>query len=1556
MKNQKMQRFLKSIGIEEASRYDMDFLSVSRDATKSVRMVIKKESPWDSDLIEEFIEHLANVNYAYSLSFEYENNPSFEDVELLFNNYILSHYRTLPSSSLSNGEGNKIYILEPKENTDNFDRMVSDFNSYLSFLNYDFELIKTKELIKKEESRPIEKNIEESKKEATPISNNIEIEEEEEDESEDERENLSIEEIEQNNEMDEYLKQEIKATEESYLSAIRAENERIEHQKIYQKGNYEKLESIKDCYTTKSSTVEVEGYLYGIDEKNPTRLSRKGKLMMSAGIGEWEYGAAINIRLSESRGLLSKEDISQFNAKSNGTRVLVKGAIDKDFRTGQKQIFVHYIEKLPPKPLREDKEEVQRVELHLHSKFSAMDGLGDIEDYLKLAIHWGMPALAITDHGAIQCFPAAEKAMGNINKARKKAGLSTDPIKLLYGCEFYMFDRPVPIINRVSNERIANKTYCVFDFETTGLSHVYDRPIEFGAVIVGPDGMPIKRIDRFIDPERELSKGAMEVNHITKEMLVGAPKMQEAIKEISEFIGDSILVAHNAQFDLDFLNIMRKSAGMPPVDNVVVDTLQVAKFLFPDAGSVNEKALTSRLNIQGESDKFHRADYDAEQLSKIWLAMIPLLQEKYKNPDITFADLNNLPIDSQNFYRLLISFHTTVIAKNNAGLKALYKLISESETTYLAPQSRNAPTPLLPREFLQENRENLLVGSACFNGRVFEMAMNGTQEELEEEMKFYDYIEIQPKENYSWLIGMEMIDQDRLMDILQRIVDTAKRLGKRIVATGDCHYVNPEEKITRDVYINTAGLGKSIHPLNRGRSHHAPFPNPDQHFRSTREMLDSFRTWLPEEECQEYVIKNTREIADMCEPMKVLKDKLYTPVANLPDSDVKLREICYGNLKKTYGDNPDPQVKARLDRELDGIISNGYAVTYYIAHLLVKHAAEDNDNPQHMGYFIGSRGSVGSSFAATMAGITEVNPLPPHYLCPHCKHFEWANDQEEFRTLRSGFDLPKKKCPECGTDLLRNGQSIPFETFLGFKADKVPDIDLNFPADYQAKGHLYTREILSTPEENEAYRKGEFVHSPHVIRAGTIAAAQEKNAYAYARDYFRDVKHEELNNENRAYCAFLGNKCAGVKRTTGQHPGGIVVIPADMDIFDFTPFQHPADDPEAEWLTTHFEFASMHDSVLKLDELGHVDPVALRMQCYLTGINVSDAAEAIPLDDKRVLSLFSSPDELHLKKNPLGLKTGARALPEFGTSFVQGLLEEAKPKTFNDLLIISGLSHGTDVWNNNAEDLVVKQGRSLDDVVGCRDDIMNYLISMGVEPSMSFHIMEDVRHGKGTGGDPNYDVEMKKHNVPDWYIESLNKIKYLFPRAHAAAYVIGAVRVAWFKLYHPLEFYTTYFTTRCDKFNIKIMSGPLDGIVDRINAIKNDPEASDTDKEELNSDLAACEMVDRGYKIENISLMESEAEIWKVCKERNSIIPPFKVISGFPSLAAEGIVKARAEGNFISQEDLMSRVKKTVNEEESKKTGNTVYYSIGTSAIEALKDVGALEGLSESNQMSLFDF
>jgi DNA polymerase-3 subunit alpha (Gram-positive type) len=845
-------------------------------------------------------------------------------------------------------------------------------------------------------------------------------------------------------------------------------------------------------------------------------------------------------------------------------------------------------------------------------------------------------------------------------------------------------------------------------------------------------------------------------------------------------------------------------------------------------------------------------------------------------------------------------------------------------------------TPKIPRSELAKERADLLLGSACFNGEIFELAMNKSEAVLKEAMGFYDYIELQPKENYSWLTDMEMIDQERLMTVLNSIVRAADDLHKPLVATGDCHYVNPEDKICRDIYIAAKALGGGNHPLNGfGRSKLKEFANPDQHFRSTAEMLASFRTWLPEDKCREIVIANTQRIANMIEPCKVLKDKLYTPAANLPGSDKKLREICYANLRKIYGETPDPKITERLEKELHGIISNGYAVTYYIAHLLVEKASED-------GYIVGSRGSVGSSFAAYMAGITEVNPLPPHYLCPSCKHFEWGDP-----AVRSGFDLPAKNCPSCGTPMKSDGQSIPFETFLGFNAEKVPDIDLNFPQDYQAKAHDFTRRLLSTPEENAKIERGEPLTSPHVIRAGTIATAEEKNAYGYVKGYYeRKYGEDAWPKVNKAYAAYLASRCVGVKRTTGQHPGGIVVIPADMEVFDFTPFQYPADDPSTGWLTTHFEFASMHDSVLKLDELGHVDPMALRMMSLLTGIDIHD----IPMSDPKVLSLFSSPKALGLRKNPLDFRTGVIAIPEFGTDFVQGLLKEAKPKTFNDLLIISGLSHGTDVWNNNAETLI-KGGKALGSVIGCRDDIMNYLIGMGVPSDVSFKIMEDVRHGKKVK--PEYEKAMQEHGVPDWYIESCDKIHYLFPRAHATAYVMGAVRVAWFKIYRPLEFYATYFSTRCDRFDIKTMSGSLDDLLGAINSLRVKAVAktdySDTDDEMLKSDLAACEMVDRGYKIENVNLMESNAAEWKVCAERGSIIPPFTVIPNFGIKAASGIVKAREAGPFLSKEDLLDRVRNLKDEKGQS-------FSIGASAIQALDDVGALSSLSEKNQMSLFDF
>jgi DNA polymerase-3 subunit alpha (Gram-positive type) len=1541
----KMLRFLTSLGVSDPERFDLDFEIVGRDPQNhnKVEMTIRKETPWDASTLEEFKSALSGIHYDYTLRFSYALEPSFSSVESLFEGWYLSQYHGVPPFHLALGNNNEILIsLADAPSHSSGEGISHDFSGLLQWLSYPFEVkvlegplpapknqaeetipkkdetFKSQEKAKKEPAAVKDTKSEgkpQGKMAAPKIANTEDDSDEEGDKEPVESEVLAEGDknetaIDGDKDSEEATRQEdLRAAEQSFLENIKAAQTVKDNHKAFVRGDYAELPDIEKIFSLPQGNVSFHGEVFEV----VTRLTRRGTLMASFGVGA--PGSAVNVRAMESKNGMTADVLTGLKV---GDQVAIRGAIEFDQRNGERQIFAHYIDKLPAKELRTDSEPEKRVELHLHTKMSAMDGLGDIENYVALAKAMGMKALAVTDHGVIQSFPAAESAGA-------KAGL-----KILYGIEFYAFDFPKYVYNPVP-VRLNKARYCVFDFETTGLSSRYDHPTEFGGVIV-ENGLVTKRFDQFINAGVHIPEKITEKTHITDAMIKNAPDEKTAAKIISEFIGDAVLVSHNAPFDVGFLNAMRAQAGMPPIANTVVDTLALSHYLFPEAGRHTLGALSRNLGLAVyNEDEAHRADFDAESLNSVWQTIIPLLEKTTK--DLTLEDLGKLICKNSNVYRHLKTFHLVALAKNQAGIKSLYRLVSDSETTFMAAGS----TPKIPREELVRERANLLFGSACFNGEVFELAMNKSEQELKDSMGFYDYIEIQPKENYSWLVNMKMLDEERLATILKSIVKTADEVHKPICATGDCHYVNPEDKICRDIYISAKALGGGNHPLNGfGRNKLPLFPNPDQHFRSTREMLDSFRSWLPEEKCQEIVIENTQKIADEIEPCTILKDKLYTPDANLPGSDVKLKEICYTNLHKTYGDHPDPKIVERLDKELNGIVSHGYSVTYYIAHCLIQKANSD-------GYFVGSRGSVGSSFAANMAGITEVNPLHPHYLCPKCKHFEWGTDPK----IRSGFDLPDKRCPECGTEMIRDGQSIPFETFLGFNAEKVPDIDLNFPQDYQSKAHDFTRTLLSTPEENEKIAKGEPISNPHVIRAGTIATAEEKNAFGYVKGYFERTQGEDSwPKVNKAYAAYLAARCTGVKRTTGQHPGGIVVIPANMDIFDFTPYQYPADDPSDGWLTTHYEFASMHDSVLKLDELGHVDPMALRMMSLMTKIGIYD----IPMNDPKVLSLFSSPAALGLKSNPLDFKTGAIALPEFGTNFVQGLLEEAKPKTFDDLLIISGLSHGTDVWNNNAEDLI-KSGQALGSVIGCRDDIMNYLIQMGVPNSVSFKIMEDVRHGKKLK--PDYAKTMKEHNVPEWYLESCNKIHYLFPRAHATAYVMGAVRVAWFKIYHPLEFYATYFSTRCDRFDIKALSGNLDELLGAINALKmkavSKIDYSDADDEILKSDLAACEMVDRGYKIENINIMESDASLWKPCPARNSIIPPFNVISNFGAKAAQGIVKAREAGPFLSKEDLKDRVRDLKDE-------NGQSFSIGESAIQALDEVGALAGLGDSNQMSLFDF
>lgn len=1516
--NEKMYRFLKSLGYEDPEYFDMDFLLVKMDRpTNTVNMKISKDTPWEVEDWERFTEAVLSVGYETQIEFVYTEDPSFDNVHEHFDSWISSSYHPITYELSDNGDG--MIELIPSEPNDDSKRVLEGFQQYLNSLSYPYRLV-------------IGEKIDESM-----VSNENESQSEE-----------MIDEYEENK----------AAFQREFLKELKEKNTFEERQRaVHTKGNYVPVDDLSLLYKSDYKNVEIEGELFGIAEKNAIRKNRAGKSSLSCGIGEIGKGRAVFLRIAESESI-PYETILKIS-QSSGKRLHVKGAMNNDMMTGQLQVYCHYVELVPDLPLRTDEEERKRVELHLHTKMSQMDGLSSASEYIDTAINMGMKGIAITDHGVLQAYPEAESHLASLKK--KNPDLD---FKLLYGIEFYAFHKPKFVYNP-KPIALRKGRYIVLDFETTGLSSTYDRPTEFGAVLV-ENGMIVNSFQTFINAGMHIPEAIQEKTKITDEIIKDAPKEHEALMAILDFIGpdeNTILVAHNSPFDIGILNAMLERDGKEPIKNPVIDTLAISHWLRPYATRHNLGALSKDLQLDVyDDDKAHRADFDASALNSVWHTLIPRICDTLGNGDCTLEDLDKANTFEKGMYRSLKCSHITAIAKNQAGLKDLFKLVSKSETTYMNKDS----TPRIDFEDIASMRENLLLGSACQNGEIFVDAIEKSDKELYRDIPFYDYIEIQPKGNYSNLVDTKETTEERLDDAINRIIRISEELGKKVVATSDCHYLNKEEKILRDIYINQKAIGGGFHPLasigkRRLEDKGILVNSPDQHFLSTKEMLDEFRKFVSEEKAREYVIDNTNWVLDQIDPnMKVLKDRLYKPDANLPGSDVKLREICYNTLHERYGDNPDPLVKERLEKELAGIIGNGYSVTYYIAHLLNKWAASHN-------FFVGSRGSVGSSFAATMAGISEVNPLNPHYLCPKCHHFEWAEDSK----CRSGFDLPEKKCPECGHKMTHDGQSIPFETFLGFHAEKVPDIDLNFPQDHLDEAHDETRRLLSTEEENKLYAAGKEVQSPHVIRAGTIGTVEKKTAFGYVKGYYQHLylineikekgivskeRREEISklpfpDDEKAYGAYLAEKCTGVQRSTGQHPGGIVVIPADMDIFDFAPYQYPSGDPSKGVYTTHFDFGSMHDSILKLDELGHIDPMALRMMHEATGKNFRE----IPMNDEKVLSLFTSPKALNMKANPLSFKTGAIGLPEFGTSFVQGLLEEAKPKTFNDLLIISGLSHGTNVWSENAEDLIVKKGKRLEDVIGCRDDIMNYLIGEGIDSSLAFSFMEVVRKNKDLCNAAKIETfipKLAEGGIPDWYLDSCRKIQYLFPRAHATAYVMAAVRVAWYKVYEPLAFYAVYFSTRCDKFDIATMSSPLETVLSKVADMQARSARGlldDVEKEVYKGLLVAVELLERGYKIKNVDIMKSDAQFWKVDKDSNSIIPPFTVIPNFSISAAKGIMEARKEGAFLSKEDLLERVKAAKDE-------NGQAFQAGSSVIEALEKVGALDGLDDTNQMNLFDF
>ena len=1129
---------------------------------------------------------------------------------------------------------------------------------------------------------------------------------------------------------------------------------------------------------------------------------------------------------------------------------------------------------------REDEEEEKRVELHVHTKMSNMDAVSDASDYIKKAVSWGHKAIAITDHGVVQAYPDAVK------------GSKGKDIKVIYGIEFYMVEEYDTHIFNPSDVKLENATYVSFDLETTGLSSRADEIIEIGAV-KHKNGMIIDRFQTFVNPHKKLSAFTTNLTNITNEMVENGLELKDAISKFLEFSKDCILVAHNAIFDYSFIRSAISKTGLPTLTNPVIDTLPISRNMYSEYRSHTLGNIARRYNIDYDEEVAHRADYDAQILSEVFEVMLnDIVNKKGITTHKDIASMQN----PNNFARKR-PMHVIALAKNQQGVKDLYSLVSKSHIDFYNE------VPLIPRSLLASNRENLIIGSSCLNGEVFETASTRNYDDLKRVASFYDYLEVQPLSNYKHLVDTCSVENiDKIKQIINYIIEAGKDLNIPVVATSDAHYVDPTQKIFRDVYISAQAIGGKHHPLYdfKGRIKE----NPDQHFRTTREMLDEF-SFLDKDLAKEIVITNSNLIADMIEQVAPLKDGTYSP--RIENDKEELERICWETAHKIYGENFPEVIEARINKELNSIIGNGFAVMYYIAHKLVKKSNDD-------GYVVGSRGSVGSSVVAYFTGITEVNALPPHYICDDCKYFELADP----KVYRSGYDLPDKVCPNCGKPLRGEGQDIPFETFLGFKGDKVPDIDLNFSGEYQPTAHDFTKEMF-----------GEY----NVYRAGTIGTVAQKTAYGYVKGHFEDLG--TIDKVRKAEIQRIAMGCEGVKRTTGQHPGGIIVIPNYMDVHDFTPVQYPADDVDASWRTTHFDFHAIHDNVLKLDILGHVDPTALRMLKDITGIEPKD----IPCNDTKVFSLFTSCDAMNVTKEQILNENGVVGIPEFGTNFVRKMVLEAHPTTFADLVQISGLSHGTDVWNGNAQTLIQNGTCKLNEVIGCRDDIMNVLIQYGLEPSLAFKIMEAVRKGKGLT--PEFEEEMKKHDVPEWYLDSCKKIKYMFPKAHAVAYVTMAIRIAWFKVHMPLEYYATYFSTRCDAFDVETFVKGYDAIKDKFlsiqNRLANYETAKDvTTKEQslLTTLESAIEMTARGYKFSNIDLYKSDATRFVVDNENKTLIPPFVALDGLGANVAMSVVEARKNGEFLSVEDLANRTQ------------------LNGTIIKTLQSLGVIK-LQERNQLSL---
>ncbi len=1168
------------------------------------------------------------------------------------------------------------------------------------------------------------------------------------------------------------------------------------------------------------------------------------------------------------RAILKPEKAEWVKGFKAGAHVAVFGRVIRDKYDNEPYISFRAVSKIKIKERMDDAKE-KRVELHLHSNMSQMDALITPAEIVKTAIRWGHKAIAVTDHGNVQAFP---EVMLALEGAREKGA----ELKVLYGIEAYYVNDTAKCMFG-SKYPAFDDEMVVFDIETTGLSNRTCKIIEIGAVKI-KDGKVIDSMDIFVDPECPIPEQITTLTSITDEMVVGAPKEREAVEKFLEFAGDRMLIAHNAAFDVGFIRAAAARHGLP-FENTYLDTVGLSRYVNPELG--NHKLDTIAKHYKLDDFHHHRAEDDARILAEIFFVM----QARLREEGVATFDEMNERMSEHTDPKKLKAYHMIIFAKTREGLRNLYKLISYSYLNYYGGFGRQKKVPRIPRSVLEEHREGLIIGSACEAGELFSAIKEGkTSQEIDEIASFYDYLEIQPLCNNRFLVrDGEVRDEQTLIDFNRQIYELGKRLGKPVCATCDAHFLNKEDEVYRRVL--TANMFKDADQ------------QADLYLRTTDEMLAEFE-YLGEEAAREVVIVNPNKIADMIDDIRPIPKGRYDPI--MPGANEELTESCWRRAREWYGEDVPEIVSKRLTKELDSIIKNNFAGLYMISVKLVAYS-------ESLGYLVGSRGSVGSSLVATMSGISEVNPLPPHYRCPKCKYSEFHTE------VGSGFDLPDKACPVCGEPLYPDGHDIPFETFLGFKGDKSPDIDLNFSGDVQGRVHKYTEELFG---------------EGHVFRAGTIGTLADKTAWGYISKYLEERKLKIPKAQMWA----MVSKMVGVKRTTGQHPGGIIVVPKEYEIYDFTPVQHPADDPNSDIITTHFQFSYLHDTILKLDELGHDMPTKYKMLEKYTNTSVLD----VKMNDKSVYELFESTKPLGIEPKDIGgCLLGTYGIPEMGTRFIQQVLLDAQPKTFADLLQISGLTHGTDVWLGNAQELIKQGTCTISEVVGTRDGIMLYLISKGLDDSDAFKIMESVRKGKGLT--PAWEELMTSHGVPDWYIWSCKKIKYMFPKAHAAAYDMSAIRLGWYKIYYPMEFYAAFFTVAPAGFDAEIVGGGLSKVnltIKELEDRESKQEATQKDKELLATLFLVREAMARGVKFLGVDLMKSDA--FAFLPENGKIRMPFNSLAGLGDGAAEKIIRAREDGEIYSIEDLRERS------------------GISKTVIEILRRNNVLDGLSETNQYTLF--